>query len=80
MDNFDCDPGFYKIDGITLGSNFTREAVQKATSLEFSSSDVLSATYPKTGKISWIANSQIKITPAEVKGCILMRIINISQK
>ncbi len=50
MDLFDCDPRFYKIDGITLGSNFPREAVEKATSLDFSTSDILSATYPKTGK------------------------------
>ena len=49
MDLFDCDPRFYKIDGITLGSNFPREAVEKATSLDFSTSDILSATYPKTG-------------------------------
>ncbi len=51
MDYFDCDAGFYKIDGITLGKEFPKEAIEKASRLEFCSSDVLSATYPKSGEM-----------------------------
>ena len=51
MDYFDCDPGFYKIDGMTLANNFPREAIEKASNLEFFNSDILTATYPKTGEL-----------------------------
>ncbi len=49
MELFDKDPGFYKIDGMTMVREFPKEAIEKASEVEFMPTDVLSPTYPKTG-------------------------------
>ncbi len=61
LELFDTNPEFYKIDGMTMVREFPKEAIEKASRLEFKPGDVLSATYPKTGTVALISNFTVNV-------------------
>ncbi len=38
LELFDTDPGFYKIDGMTMNKTYPKEALKKASEVEFNKS------------------------------------------